>query len=187
MLLTLALVFGVVALPSSAGATFDLVEFEAAVDAMLAVDPTLDPPPDDGKRDFVVAGFQLFGNSSNWGVSAHSGPLGEEPFGHVSVTFDASGEDKHGRFRVTCLDVDVIQAVARVVPTQAASNDTGIGSSPHMFFFLDGGPGGTLDQFSRAPHFLPLLDCHNPFWDFLLLGASQPIDRGNILVHDALP
>lgn len=61
MLVTVALVFGVVALPSSASATHGLLEFESAVDAMLAVDPTLDPPPDDGDRDFVIGGLEAFG------------------------------------------------------------------------------------------------------------------------------
>jgi hypothetical protein len=179
MLLTLALVFGVVALPSSASATFDLVEFEAAVDAMHAVDPALDPPPTDGRRDFVVAGFRAFGNS-NWGVSAHSGPSGEEPFGHLSVTLQMGlGQF---RWRVTCLDVDGPIAVAGGVPTEAASNDS---KGPLLFFFLDGGPGGTFDRVARIEE--SPLDCHNPFWDAFLLAESQLIDRGNILVHDALP
>src|SRR5918997_692002 len=108
MLLALTLVVGMFVFPGSASATHDLLDFESTVEQMLAVDPTLDPPPNDGKHDFVVGGFQE-GSALvdiNWGVSAHSGPSGEEPFGHVSGTIPEGATDaKQGRWRVTCVNV----------------------------------------------------------------------------------
>ena len=75
ILLALTLVVGVILFPTSASATDDLLDFQLAVDEMLAVDPTLDPPPNDGKHDFVVGGFRdVFGYNN--GLSAHSGPGG---------------------------------------------------------------------------------------------------------------
>ena len=185
MLLALTLVVGLFVFPSSASATHDLLGFQSAVDAMLAVDPTLDPPPNDGTRDFVVGGFHAFGNTL-WGLSAHSGPLGEAPFGHVSQTQQQiSGETKHARWRVTCLDVDGDLAAATGIPTEARSNDD---FGPHVFVFRDGGPGRDLDGVEqrglgagRNP-----VNLHHPLFD-LAAALAPPNERGNILVHDAMP
>jgi hypothetical protein len=191
MLLALMLVFGVLVFPTSASATdatADLLDFEATVEEMLAVDPTLDPPPNDGKHDFVVGGFQQ--DELNWGVSAHSGPMGEEPFGHVSGTIpDAQGntEAKQGRWRVTCVNVEGNLAAIGGVPTEAESNDAV--EVPFVFLFRDGGPGGGTpaepDGFDLGGINDPN-QCHDPVF-LAFAAAAQPIDRGNILVHDVQP
>jgi hypothetical protein len=188
MLLALTLVVGMFVFPGSASATHDLLDFESTVEQMLAVDPTLDPPPNDGKHDFVVGGFQ--DSVFNWGVSAHSGPLGEDPLGHVSATAPlakANTNAKQGRWRVTCVNVAGNLAAIGGVPTQAASNDAGHA----LFVFRDGGPGGgTLVQ-PDGFQFLPgrIGDpsaCPDP--DLLVMAAvAPPIESGNILVHDAQP
>ncbi len=186
MLLALMLVLGVFVFSGSASAsgTLDLLDYQSTVDAMLAVDPTLDPPPNDGKHDFVVGGFQT--GDLNWGVSAHSGPTGEEPFGHVSATSPEGPSDlKQGRLRVTCVNVLGNLAAIGAVPTKAASND---GETPFLFFFRDGGPGGGTpvepDGFNALeadPN-----QCKDPL-ALLVAAAAPPIERGNILVRDVQP
>jgi hypothetical protein len=186
ILVAFTLVVGVILFPSSASAAVDLLDFQSAVDEMLAVDPTLDPPPNDGKHNFVVGGFQDE-TDLNWAVSAHSGPLGEDPFGHVSVTFpEGSPDGKQGRWRVTCVNVEGNLAAIGAVPTEAASNDVG---SPGVAVFRDAGPGGgegpgvsQLDGFQFLSGADPN-ECQNPVALGVAAGAP-PIQRGNILVHD---
>jgi hypothetical protein len=188
MLLALTLVVGMFVFPGSASATHDLLDFESTVEEMLAVDPTLDPPPNDGKHDFVVGGFQQ--DDINWGVSAHSGPLGEDPLGHVSATAPlekGNTDEKQGRWRVTCVNVAGKLAAIGGVPTQAASND----AEPALFVFRDGGPGGGTPVEPDGFQFLPgrIGDpsaCPDPSLLVIAAGAP-PIESGNILVHDAQP
>jgi hypothetical protein len=80
MLLALMLVLGVFVFPTSASATHDgLLDFQSAVDAMLEVDPTLDPPPNDPTKDFAVGGFQSAVAGQKIGISAHTdGPKAED-------------------------------------------------------------------------------------------------------------
>jgi hypothetical protein len=187
MLLALMLVFGVLVFPSSASATADtadLLDFESTVEEMPAIDPTLEAPPNDGKHDFVVASFQQ--DDLNWGVSAHSGPTGEAPYGHVSVTFPEGPSDlKQARWRVTCVNVGGNLAAIGGVPAEAASDDL---DEPFVFFFRDGGPGGGtpvepdgFEFFQADPNV-----CQNPF-ALPFAATSPPIERGNILVHDVQP
>jgi hypothetical protein len=194
LLLALALVVGVFLLPSPASAagvaTADPLEYQSAVDAMLAVDPTLDAPPNDGKHDFVVGGFQS--GDYNFGVSAHSGPLGEAPLGYVSATTPLAKanttEAKQGRWRVTCVNVVGKLAAIGGVPTQAASNDFDF---PVVFVFRDGGPGGGTpvepDGFYPYPGKTgDSQACPDPFF-MAQAAVAPPIESGNILVHDAQP
>jgi hypothetical protein len=185
-LLALTLVVGLLVFPSAASATHDLLGFQSAVDAMEAVDRTLDPPPNEGRHDFVVGGFKRFG--ANIAVSAHSGPLGEDPFGHVSVTVTDSpipdfGQTFQVRFKVTCLAVAANMAALGGVETEAASNDNPPGTN-HVMVFRDSGlPGGAGDGFTEITGF-PADNC--AVWLPLAAGAG-PIERGNFLVHDAQP
>ncbi len=179
MFLALTLVVGVFVFPSSASATHDLLDYESAVDAMLAVDPTLDPPPGDGKRDFVVGGFQ-FANS-NFAVSAHSGPTGEEPFGHVNRIFPHFTQGPYqGRWRVTCVAVAGKSAALTLEPRTAGSNDD---RNRYILSVFDGGPGGTLDRFTI--YTTVGQSCVEHVAAATAFGVL--IERGNILVHDALP
>jgi hypothetical protein len=156
---------------------------------MWAVDPTLDPPPNDGRHDFVVGGAQPTGSDSgaNVGISAHSGPLGEDAFGHVSYTIpnpEGPGTTFQARIKVTCVNVAGNLAVVTGVQTNAASNDNPPGTF-YTFSLRDSGlPGGTGDGFRGFGGVET--DCRNPF--FLLdAGIAPPIERGNILIHDATP
>jgi hypothetical protein len=146
--------------------------------------------PNDGKHDFVVGGFQDSEFNLDWGVSAHSGPLGEDPLGYVSATAPsakANTDEKQGRWRVTCVNVAGKLAAIGGVPTQAASND----ADPALFVFRDGGPGGgTPVEPDGFEFFIGRIGdpqaCHDPLFLVEAAGAP-PIESGNILVYDAQP
>src|SRR5918992_2959774 len=169
----LVLAVGALVFPSSAAATHDLLDFQSAVDTMLAVDPTLDPPPNDGRHDFAVGGIHTSG--PNYGFSAHSGPLGEEPFGHISITLpDADPDAKQLRYRVTCLNVSGNLAVVVGVPTKPSDS-----RFPIKLYLRDGGPGGALDGAAESAADSPE-DCRDTFVVTAPIGPN-----GNILIHDA--
>jgi hypothetical protein len=184
--LVLAAVAAIAVVPSASQA-YTLLDFQSATNALAEFDPTIDPPPNDPSRDFAVGGFQGTGSSgetTNVGFSAHSGPLGEDPQGHLSETvplfFPTDSRTYQGRFRVTCLSITGKDAALGLVPTDAESND-----QPAQFFLLvqdSGLPGGAGDLEAFAPN--PLAEDCLGQEAFALFGF--PIDRGNILVNDAL-
>jgi len=190
LVVALVVSVGVLVFPGSASATHDLLDFQSAVDAMRAVDATLDPPPNDGRHDFVVGGAQTPASESgaNVGISAHSGPLGEDPFGHVSYTIPnrlGPGTTFQARIKVTCVTVAGNLAVVTGVQTNAASNDSPPGN--HLFALRDSGlPGGTGDGFMGFSGAVSDADCRDPIW-LIDAGIAPPIERGNILIHDATP
>ena len=167
----------VMAAPASVGAIESPLDYESAIDALLAVDPTIEPAANDPGKDFVVGGFQHSSRNNKVGFSGQSGPLGESPWGHLSETIPTPGGLQQGRFRVTCVAVAGKSAAIGLEPTDAASND-----QPDAFVLalFDGGPGGTLDLFAFLP--IPPEQCL-----FGIGEAVLPIELGNILVHDALP
>jgi hypothetical protein len=134
-----------------------------------------------GQKDFVVGGFQDF-LGEHIGLSAHSGPAGEDPFGHESVTFPDPEEGHFKiRSRVTCLAVDGNLAAWGTVATESSSNTVPPGTE-FVEVARDGGPGGAEDgwNFFEAP----AEDCA----DFLAEAAdAPPIESGNISVHDVQP
>jgi hypothetical protein len=180
-LLFLAAAVASMAIPGGASAMYSLLDFQSAVDALHAVDPTIDSPPNNPGKDFAVGGFQGTENN-NVGFSAHSGPLGEDPQGKLSETrpgfFGTPPRTYQGRFRVTCLAVMGNQAALGLVPTDAASND-----QPDEFVLAvrdNGLPNGIGDEYAFVP--IPAQECL-----FGIGEAMFTIERGNILVHDALP
>jgi hypothetical protein len=179
----LVLTAGIVAIavPAGAGAVYSLFDFQSATDALIAIDPTIDAPPNDRNRNFAVGGFQGQDNN-NVGFSAHSDPLGFDPEGKLSETipFELPTETPstyQGRFRVTCLAVALNEAALGLVPTEAASND-----QPGEFVLAvrDNHLLGLVDEYGILP--IPADDCA-----FGLGFAGLPIARGDILVNDALP
>jgi hypothetical protein len=171
------------AIPLGAGAADSLLDYQSAVDALVAIDPTISPPPTTGGKDFAVGGFHGQENN-NVGFSAHSGPLGEDPEGHLSETrphffVGTSPSTFQGRFRVTCLTVIGNEAGIGLVPTDATSNDQ---TAEFVLAVRDNGlPGGTGDEYSFVPD-VPASDCA------VGVGlAFFPIESGNINVKDALP
>jgi hypothetical protein len=178
ILFALTLVVGVIVFPGNASATDDLLDFQLAVDEMLAVDPTLDPPPNDGKHDFVVGGFQdAFG--FNNGISAHSGPAGEDPTGHVSSTHP----NLKNKIREDVVCVAVLGKLAAVgVRGQQWFSAGSRSPQQEVLLLRDGGPGGAADGFQTL--------AQNPENCQAYLAQATlapPIVSGNILVNDAQP
>jgi hypothetical protein len=164
-----------IALPASAGATHSLLDYESAVDALLAVDPAIEPAANDHGKDFAVGGFQHNLRNNNVGFSAHSGPMGGDPWGHLSETIPGGNK---ARFRVVCLAVMGIDAAIGLRPTHAASNDQTEG---FVLAVRDTGmPSGALDEFAFVPDVLPEMCADG------LFAAFFTVDSGNILVHDAI-
>jgi hypothetical protein len=185
VLLVLAAAVVAIALPAAVGASvYSLLDFQSATDALQAVDPTIEPPPNDPNIDFAVGGFQGQDNN-NVGFSAHSGPLGGDAQGHLSETiplfFPGASRTYQGRFDVTCLSVLANDAALGLVPTDAASND-----QPDQFVLVVHDsrlPQGIGDTEAFLPN-VSSTDCAG----FVALTAfGFPIERGNILVNDALP
>jgi hypothetical protein len=160
LLLALMLVVGVLVFPSSASATHDL----------------LDPPPNDPTKDFAVGGFQASGEQKI-GFSAQSdGPKAEDAWGHFSDTLVEVGLT--GRWRVVCLAVLGSKASLGLVPQNTAASEIFI---TEVFVVRDSGlPGGMGDTYIFRPGADPE-NCQTG----LLTEPTFPIERGNILVHDA--
>jgi hypothetical protein len=182
LLLALTLVVGALGFPSTASATHSVLDFQSAVDAMHAVDATLAAPPNDGKHDFAVGGVRdAF--DANVGFSVHSGPLGEDAFGHLSSTApnqDNPAAPTYVRLRVTCLSVAALIASFGGVVTQ--SNVVPRGTNFLVAVRDTGRSGGEGDGLDFAPG--PADTCPA----FLPAAVTAPdVETGNILVHDAQP
>jgi hypothetical protein len=146
--------------------------------ATHTVDSTLDSPASEGRKDFAVGGFERE-TGQHVGFSGHSGPMGEDPGGHLSGTLDLATGPVQVRFRVTCLAVLGNKAALGLLPTEDASNDQ---MTPRILVVTDSGlPGGTGDTYAvyvSAPQTCPSF-----------IAAATPFTplRGNIVVHDAIP
>ena len=172
-----------------AHATIDLVDFQAALSALSAADPQLAVEAhanSNDQRDFAVGGGQSsFTPFPNFGLSAHSGPSGQDAFGHLSDTVPGDGKI---RARVVCLEV-VTNSTTGVKTagmigqiTESSSN-----SAPAGFFIRisvrdTGLPGGEQDGYRRSIQSIP----PNP-----LVCPPQNVifnlEHGNINIHDAQP
>jgi hypothetical protein len=177
----LATIVLAIAVPVGANATYSLFDYDSAVDALVAVDPTIRPEANDPGRDFVVGGYHGFENNND-GISAHSDALlGFDPQGHVSDTrpgllFGMIPSTFQGRFKVTCLAVVGNEAALGLKPMDSSSNDQ---PTEVVLAVRDNGR-GVPDQY--AFYDLPAAACPTAIPDAILT-----IESGNILVHDALP
>jgi hypothetical protein len=167
------------AVVGTARADESLLDFDNAVSALAAFDPTLDPPPRDGNKDFVVGGFKAYG--FNNGLSVRSGPGGEDPSGMASVTDPDTGFKI--RENAVCLAVQGNLAAAGFRGTFNAFPGE---EYVEIDVFRDGGPGGALDGFDAYLPFqvgaLGPEQCENAL---ALAAIATPIEGGNILVNDA--
>jgi hypothetical protein len=182
-LLVLAIGALAIAIPAGARADYSLLDFQSATNALLAVDPTIDPPPNDPNTDFAVGGFHGIDNN-NVGFSAHSDLLGLETQGHLSETiplfFGTPPRSYQGRFDVTCLAVVGNEAALGLVPTDAASND-----QPAQFILAvrDNKGLGIPDQYAfESDVGVFASDCA-----LYVSDAFFSVESGNILVNQALP
>lgn len=170
----------------------DLITFTSGVDAAQAVDPTLTPPPNDGAHDSAVGGGHYLAhvggpcNNSEpdcieTGFSAHSGPAGQNPQGHVTHNTSKRGGSLRGD--VVCLHVLGNQAFILAVETR--TDDAVTQGGQFLLHVVDNGnptSGQPPDLirisfaggFTRTTNF----PCGLPFV------PPNPLGSGNIVVHD---
>jgi hypothetical protein len=133
----------------------------------------------DGAQVFAVGGFER-ANGSHIGFSAHSGPLGEDPFGHLSSTLDPGVRQE--RYDVTCLAVAGNHASIGLVPSDAGSNDATIET---VLVVVDSGlPGGTGDLYGFVLN--PGVRAQDCARYVLATPPFSPLS-GNIVVNDTSP
>ncbi len=184
VLLAAAAALAAIALPAGAGAdVYSLLDYQSATDALQAVDPTIDPPPNNPNRNFVVGGFHGTDNN-NVGFSANSDAIGLDPQGHLSETiplfFGTPPKTYQGRFRVTCLAVVGNEAAMGLVPTDTASNDQ---TAEFILAVRDNRALGIPDEYA----FESGVGVFANACAFSVGDALFSIESGNILVNDALP
>jgi hypothetical protein len=186
----------VMAMAPVASATYDLFEYDLAVQAALDVDPDVAPfATNNPALDFAVGGGQhvCFPGPAcvDEGFAAHSGPNGEDPRGHVSATFPAPADlgptasPDQVKGPVTC--VNVVGNEAFIIFIQTKEDSSIAVGTPVLLHVVDNGnpingtppdlirnsfPGGYIGPFPEPP-------CGIPFF------PPVPLDRGNIVVHDA--
>jgi hypothetical protein len=179
----------VIALPASA--TLDLLDYNSAVDAATAVDPSLaKDATNDPAKDFAVGGGQhddlagMCSNSDNTcnneGFAAHSDADGANPQGHVSSTIPNVGELKGP---VTCLHV--VGNRAFILFTNMKDFPGSPPGTPVALDVVDNGnpaSGAPPDMIRNYPDATTLL---NPLTCFVSPLPPVPLVRGNIVVHDA--
>ena len=171
---------GVLAGPWTALATLDLLDFQAAVQLLRAVDPSIDPPPADEHSDFVVGGFRD-ALGENVGLSAHSRPTGQDVKGHESIT---NPQQFKARGRVVCLALSGKNAAWGWIVDDSNPNTSPLPGTEFVEAAKDGGPGGALDLWNVVAQGPPgsgvAATC-----GAAVLDAVTPILSGNILVNDA--
>jgi hypothetical protein len=178
-----ALVLAALAI-TGAALGYTLADYQDAVAALQAVDPTIAPPANDAKRDFVVGGFgDVYGYNN--GVSAQSDSNGGHVKGHISSTFPGPGTvNTQAGYRirgdVICIAVDGKTAATGISGTITTPEGR---NTPYteVEWYRDGGPGGAMDGFGALSYDRPQ-DC----LEFLSMAATaEPITHGNILINDA--
>jgi hypothetical protein len=164
----------------------DIADFQAALSALSAVDPELAVEAlanSSSERDFAVGGGQS-SVGSNFGLSAHSGPSGEDAFGHLSDTIPDDGKI---RARVVCLQVVTDPSGVKRAGMIGQITESSSNTAPPGFFIRvsvrdTGLAGGSGDGYRRSIQSIP----PNP-----LVCPPQAlifnIEHGNINIHDAQP
>jgi hypothetical protein len=116
-------------------------------------------------------------------ISAHSGPLGEDPRGNGRSQVDLPEAQGDTQGRVTCLNVMGNQATVELQITRSTQNPAFVGQYSYLFFQDNGPPAGgqAVDLVgSTQPMPMPApMSCHMPVGDLF------PFDKGNIVIKDA--
>jgi hypothetical protein len=114
-------------------------------------------------------------------VSAHSGPAGESPTGHVDVSFDLGrGHNGEVKGKVMCLRVSGDQAWVVALLDEPFNGKTHV----TLIIYDNGNPatGHSPDAAAFGFTSSPTADCAN---DARRLGGGESETRGNLRVHDA--
>jgi hypothetical protein len=180
-LLTVITAAMLVAFGSSAGA-YDVAEFPLALNALSTYAPGVDPPPNDGAHDFAVGGGQHGGGNVLEGFSAHSGPSGQNPKGHVEITLNPPQPTKLSG-NVFCLQVTGNRALilsrevrgpnlGDLILTEVVDNGNPVkGTPPDLIRNSFASNGGIIPPSAGFP-------CGQPAF------APVPLEKGNIVVRD---
>jgi hypothetical protein len=150
-----------------------------ALAVALATDSTAAGPP----QDFVTGAGHHSEPDTQFTISAHSGPAGEDPRGNFSFKIE---DQSRRRAEVTCLIVVDNEAVATgtiVFPESDAGDRV-------VMHAVDGGepaPGQTAGPDLLRFSFEPFIVEGSPPGCFFPVFPPVPVTKGNIVVHDATP
>jgi hypothetical protein len=141
-----------------ASATIDPLDFQAALNALAAVDPQLAieaQANSSSDRDFAVGGGQS-SVGSNFGLSAHR-PAGQDAFGHLSDTIPDDGKI---RARVVCLQVVTDPNGVKRAGMIGQITESNSNTAPAGFFIRvsvrdTSLPGGSQDGYRRSITSIP--------------------------------
>jgi hypothetical protein len=161
-----------------ARAAYTLADFQAAVSALLAVDPTIAPPANDPSKNFVTGGFgDIYGYNN--GVSAQSDPSGANLQGQLTSKNPGGSTSLEAGYKIRG-DVICMEVSGKLAATGISGT---INGTPYteVEVYRDGGPGGAADGFNAFSVSNPR-DCATFLGD---AAAASPITNGNILVNDA--
>lgn len=133
-----------------------------------------------GPQDFVTGGGHHSSPDTQFTISAHSGPAGQDPKGTLS--FKTEGQARI-RAEVTCLIVSGNRAIATATYIDPATGRTQL----VVMEAVDNGEPGTapapdLLRFSFAPFIRPVAGSPGCFLPVL---PPVPVTQGNIVVRDA--
>jgi hypothetical protein len=138
---------------------------------------------DGGRQDFVTGAGEHVAVLTE-GISAHSGPSGEDPRGNVTVTQQGVGLSTHGK--VQCLIVAGNRGVLTWIVERGP--DLAEGTTVVTEVVDNGNPDGSgppdLIRNSFAPFVVPVPTRPGCFLPVL---APVPVTKGNYVVHDGQP
>jgi hypothetical protein len=152
---------------------FGLVVVAGVANATHSTEANSPGPP----KDFAVGGGKHTSAGTQFAFSAHSGPLGEDPKGHIQLFFP-QGVIKA---EVTCLIVDGNEAFITGVSDELPGGTT-------VTHAVDNGePGDPTPDLMRGS-FLPFITpVDGQPGCFLPQLPPVPVTEGNIVVHDGQP
>jgi hypothetical protein len=132
-------------------------------------------------QDFVTGAGVHSLPETQFTISAHGGPLGEDPKGHIS--FQIEGQPRI-KAEVTCLIVTANQAIATAIGTKPEANE---GQIIVMHAVDNGEPGGALPDLLRFSFAGAIRPAPGQPGCFLPVLPPVPVTDGNITVHDGQP
>jgi hypothetical protein len=164
----------VLVIAPGASAAVDPAEYDSAVAAVSAVDPSIQSPSNSTDRDFVVGTSR--NEDATLAMAAQSGPNGEDPRGQGV----AIAPNTRTHFEVTCLRIVGNHAVAGGVVTRSTNPGLPVGDELLVAVRDTTLPGGELDGHSVIE--APAESCAV----VPLEGTIVPHEHGNWVVSDAV-
>jgi hypothetical protein len=132
-------------------------------------------------KDFVTGAGVHSVPETKFTISAHSGPLGEDPKGKLS--FQIEGEPRI-KAEVTCLIVTGNNAIATATGTKPEANE---GQIIVMQAVDNGEPGDPVPDLLRFSFTGAIRPAPGQPGCFVPVLPPVPVTQGNIVVHDGQP